>query len=180
MGQVGAGPRQIRAERSIISRSPAATLALGVDLGRLLDPGDFVGLVGELGTGKTLFVRGVAEGAGVDRSRVSSPSFAIISAYRGRLTLYHADLFRLRDYDEVYATGFTDLPGSDGAILVEWLDRVPGAAPREMMLVAFENLGGQRRRLSARAVGARYCALLEQWISRRAAAARSSRQRARS
>ena len=85
----------------------------------------------------------------------------------------------LRDYDEVYATGFTDLLG-DGAMLVEWLDRVPRAAPREMMLVLFENLGGQRRRLSARAVGARYCALLEQWISRRAAAARRSRQRARS
>jgi tRNA threonylcarbamoyladenosine biosynthesis protein TsaE len=179
MAQVGAGPEQSQAERSIISRSPAATLALGADLGRLLAPGDFVGLVGELGTGKTHFVRGVAEGAGIDRARVSSPSFAIISAYRGRLNLYHADLFRLRDYDEVYATGFTDLPG-DGAMLVEWLDRVPRAAPREMMLVLFENLGGQRRRLSARAVGARYCALLEQWISRRAAAARRSRQRARS
>jgi len=180
MAQVGAGPERIQAERSIISRSPAATLALGADLGRLLGPGDFVGLVGELGTGKTLFVRGVAQGAGVDRARVSSPSFAIISAYRGKLNIYHADLFRLRDYDEVYATGFTDLPGADGAMLVEWLDRVPRAAPREMMLVSFENLGGQRRRLSARAVGARYCALLEQWVSRKAAAARRSRQRARS
>lgn len=179
MAQVGAGPERIQAERSIISRSPAATLALGADLGRLLGTGDFVGLVGELGAGKTLFVRGVAEGAGVDRARVSSPSFAIISAYRGRLNLYHADLFRLRDYDEVYATGFTDLPG-DGAMLVEWLDRVPRAAPREMMVVSFENLGGQRRRLSARAIGARYCALLEQWLSRRAHAARRSRQRARS
>jgi len=180
MAQVGAGPEQVQAERSFISRSPAATLALGADLGRLLGAGDFVGLVGELGSGKTLFVRGVAEGAGVDPGRVSSPSFAIISVYRGRLNLYHADLFRLRDYDEVYATGFTDLPGADGAMLVEWLDRVPRAAPREMMLLSFENLGGQRRRLSARAFGTRYRALLEQWINRRAAAARRSRQRARS
>ena len=179
MAQVGAGPEQVQAERSFISRSPAATLALGADLGRLLGAGDFVGLVGELGSGKTLFVRGVAHGAGVDQARVSSPSFAIISAYRGRLNLYHADLFRLRDYDEVYATGFTDLPGADGAMLVEWLDRVPRAAPGETMLVSFENLGGQRRRLSARANGARYCALLEQWISRKGAAARRLRQRAR-
>ena len=180
MAQVSASAKQIQGERSIISRSPAATLALGADLGRLLGAGDFVGLVGELGSGKTLFVRGVAEGAGVDPGRVSSPSFAIISVYRGRLNLYHADLFRLRDYDEVYATGFTDLPGADGAMLVEWLDRVPRAAPREMMLLSFENLGGQRRRLSARAFGTRYRALLEQWINRRAAAARRSRQRARS
>lgn len=180
MGQVVASPEPAQAESSIISRSPAATLALGAALGRLLDPGDFVGLVGELGAGKTLFVRGVAEGAGVDRSQVSSPSFAIISAYRGRLTLYHADLFRLRDYDEVYATGFTDLPGADGAIVVEWLDRVPRAALREMLLVSFETLGGQRRRLNAQAYGARYCALLQQWLSRRAAATRRSPRRARS
>src|SRR5215475_13049265 len=120
-----------KVESSLFSRSPAETFAFGERLGRLLEPGDFVGLVGELGTGKTLFVRGVAEGAGVDRGRVSSPSFAIISAYRGRLSIYHADLFRLRDYDEVYATGFTDLPDDDGAMLVEWLDRVPRAAPAQ-------------------------------------------------
>lgn len=180
MAQVSAAPEKIPGERSVVTRSPAATLALGARLGRLLLPGDFLGLVGELGTGKTLFVRGVAEGAGVDRAQVSSPSFAIISAYRGKLTLHHADLFRVRDYDELYATGFTDLPGADGAIVVEWLDRVPHAAPPEMLLICFENLGGRRRRLCARAIGRRYCDLLKRWISRKAAEAQPERRRARS
>ena len=151
-------------ESNLFSRSPAETLAFGERLGRLLQPGDFVGLVGELGTGKTQFVRGVAKGAGVEPAQVSSPSFAIIAAYRGRLPLYHADLFRIRDYDEIYATGFTDLPGSDGAVVVEWLDRVPRAAPRELLLLSFEDRGGEQRGIIVRAFGARYAARLRSWI----------------
>ncbi len=151
-------------ERCLLSRSPAETFALGERLGRLLEPGDFIGLVGELGTGKTQFVRGVAEGAGVDRAQVSSPSFAIISAYRGRIPLYHADFFRIRDYDETYATGFTDLPGGDAAVLVEWLDRVPSAAPRELLLLSFEDRGGEERSIFVRAFGPRYAERLLSWI----------------
>jgi tRNA threonylcarbamoyladenosine biosynthesis protein TsaE len=151
-------------ESNLFSRSPAQTFALGERLGRLLQPGDFVGLVGELGTGKTQFVRGVASGAGIDPAQVSSPSFAIIAAYRGRFALYHADLFRIRDYDEIYATGFTDLPGRDGALVVEWLDRVPRAAPPELLLLSFEDCGGEQRSISARAFGPRYAARLRTWI----------------
>lgn len=179
MGPLSPARPSSEEERSLLSRSPAATRGLGERLGRLLRPGDFIGLVGQLGTGKTVFVRGAAKGAGVDPRQVSSPSFAIISAYVGRLTLYHADLFRLRDYDEVYATGFTDLPGREGAMLVEWIDRVPAAAPREMMLVRFESLGGQRRRVRARAIGPKYCELLDKWISRKGAGASRARRRAR-
>ncbi len=164
MAEVTAGPKLPQAERSIISHSPSETLALGAALGGLLQGGDFVGLIGELGAGKTVLVRGVAQGAGVNRAEVSSPSFAIISAYRGRLTLYHADFFRLRDYDEVYATGFTDLPGSDEAVLVEWLNRVPRAAPPELIVLYLESLGAEQRRIVARAVGVRYVEILEKWI----------------
>ena len=152
--------------RTLVSRSPEETHALGVRLGRLLQPGDFVGLVGDLGAGKTHFVRGVAEGAGVDRSEVASPTFAIVYPYRGRVPLYHADLYRLADADELYATGFHDLVGADGAVLVAWLDRVPEAAPREHLRLT---LGADRedpeeRSLRADAVGARAVALLEAWL----------------
>lgn len=152
--------------RRLVSRSPEQTHALGVRLGQLLEPGDFVGLIGDLGAGKTHFVRGVAEGAGVSRSEVASPTFAIVYPYRGRVPLYHADLYRLSDADELYATGFHDLVGSDGAVLVEWLDRVPEAAPREHLRLTLlaDRESTEERSLVAEAVGPRAVALLEAWL----------------
>jgi tRNA threonylcarbamoyladenosine biosynthesis protein TsaE len=151
--------------RRVHSESPARTHDLGVRLGRLLQPGDFVGLVGELGAGKTHLVRGVAEGAGVARSQVASPTFAIVYPYQGRMTLYHADLYRLSDYDELYATGFLDLLGGEGAMLVEWVDRIPGAAPREHLRLTLREVGEESRELFAEAWGGRPAELLRSWLS---------------
>jgi tRNA threonylcarbamoyladenosine biosynthesis protein TsaE len=117
------------------SRSAAATRALGERLGRLLRPGDVVALVGELGAGKTQFVRGACVGARVPPGEVSSPSFAIVATYRGRVPVHHADLYRIADEDELYATGFGDLVGAEGALLVEWADRIPCALPEERLTV---------------------------------------------
>jgi tRNA threonylcarbamoyladenosine biosynthesis protein TsaE len=151
--------------RTVVSGSPEQTHRWGVRLGQLLQPGDFVGLVGDLGAGKTHLVRGVAEGAGVSRSEVASPTFAIVYPYRGRLPLYHADLYRLADYDELYATGFLDLVGGDGAVLVEWLDRIPKAAPREYLRLTLRDTGEESRELVAEAWGTRPAALLKAWLS---------------
>lgn len=150
--------------RTVLSGSPEETHRLGVRLGQLLRPGDFIGLVGDLGAGKTHLVRGVAEGAGVSRSEVASPTFAIVYPYRGRLPLYHADLYRLADYDELYATGFLDLVGGDGAVLVEWLDRIPEAAPREFLRLTLRDTGEDSRELVAEAWGGRPAELLKTWL----------------
>ncbi len=150
--------------RTVVSGSPEETHRLGVRLGALLQPGDFVGLVGDLGAGKTHLVRGVAVGAGVSRSEVASPTFAIVYPYRGRLPLYHADLYRLADYDELYATGFLDLVGGDGAVLVEWLDRIPEAVPREYLRVTLQDTGEVSRQLLVEAWGSRPVQLLEAWL----------------
>ncbi|MFY0522070.1 tRNA (adenosine(37)-N6)-threonylcarbamoyltransferase complex ATPase subunit type 1 TsaE [Archangium gephyra] len=151
--------------RSLLSGSPEETHRLGLRLGQLLRPGDFVGLVGDLGAGKTHLVRGVAEGAEVSRSEVASPTFAIVYPYKGRLPLYHADLYRLADYDELYATGFLDLvDGGDGAVLVEWLDRIPQAAPREYLRITLRDAGEESRELLAEAWGARPAELLKAWL----------------
>ena len=147
------------------SASPEETHQLGVRLGRLLQPGDFVGLIGDLGAGKTHLVRGVAEGAQVERSQVASPTFAIVYPYQGRLPLYHADLYRLADYDELYATGFLDLVGGEGALLVEWLDRIPAAAPREYLRLTLRDAGEDARELEAEAWGARPAELLRAWLT---------------
>ncbi|HYO54058.1 tRNA (adenosine(37)-N6)-threonylcarbamoyltransferase complex ATPase subunit type 1 TsaE [Archangium sp.] len=150
--------------RTVRSESPDATHRLGLRLGELLQPGDFVGLIGDLGAGKTHLVRGVAEGARVPRSEVASPTFAIVYPYRGRIPLYHADLYRIADYDELYATGFLELPGGDGAVLVEWLDRVPEAAPREYLRVTLYPTHEDARELYAEAFGDRPAALLAAWL----------------
>ncbi|MBN1208504.1 MAG: tRNA (adenosine(37)-N6)-threonylcarbamoyltransferase complex ATPase subunit type 1 TsaE [Myxococcaceae bacterium] len=149
--------------RTLRSASPEETHRLGVRLGELLRPGDFVGLIGDLGAGKTHLVRGVAEGAQVPRSEVASPTFAIVYPYSGRIPLYHADLYRIADYDELYATGFLELIGGEGAVLVEWLDRVPEAAPREYLRLTLRPTGEDTRELHAEAFGRRPAELLAAW-----------------
>src|SRR5690606_12923979 len=126
--------------------SPAQTRAFGARLARLLRPGDFVGLQGELGAGKTLLVRAIAEAAGVPPAQIASPTFAIVHPYTGgRLPLQHADLYRIGDWDELYATGFLDLVGGEAALLVEWIDNVPEAAPSEWLRIDLRHAGPRAR-----------------------------------
>lgn len=141
--------------------APEATLALGERLGRLLAAGDFVGLVGDLGAGKTLFVRGVARGLGVAPGQVQSPTFTLVNSYGGgRVPLHHADLYRLANLDELYATGYFDLLEGAGAMLVEWPERIAGAMPPERLELRFERSSETGRRLHARALGLRAETLL--------------------
>jgi tRNA threonylcarbamoyladenosine biosynthesis protein TsaE len=117
------------------TQRPEETEALGEVLGSALQSGDFVALVGELGAGKTAFVRGVARGVGLPSdAQVSSPTFAIVNSYRGgRIPVFHADLYRVKDAEELYDAGWYDLMSSDGVLLVEWFDRVPEAAPPDWL-----------------------------------------------
>jgi tRNA threonylcarbamoyladenosine biosynthesis protein TsaE len=143
--------------------SPEATFDLGLRLGRLLEPGDFLGLTGELGTGKTLFVRGLSKGVGVAEGQVQSPTFTIVNTYAGgRLPLHHADLYRIESRDELYATGYFDLLEGEGAMAVEWVERIPGALPAGRLELRFERTGETERRLKLKAVSPRHEALLKQ------------------
>ena len=112
-----------------MTRSPEETESLGEELGRGLHGGEVVLLEGELGAGKTAFVRGLAEGLGVDPSEVSSPTFTLIQEYRGgRLPLYHVDLYRLNDAREVDDLGLEEM-ASDGVLALEWADKLPRPIP---------------------------------------------------
>lgn len=173
-------PPRFTARRS--TRSAAATRALGMRLGRLLAPGDVVALVGDLGAGKTQLVRGACAGARVPAGEVSSPSFAIVATYRGRIPVHHADLYRIADEDELYATGFGDLVGGDGALLVEWADRVPGALPAERLTLrlAHHATAPDVRALEIEGLGARHAALARALVApARRASPRSPSRRAR-
>jgi tRNA threonylcarbamoyladenosine biosynthesis protein TsaE len=148
---------------TVSTRSARATHALGQRLGRLLAPGDVVALVGDLGAGKTQLVRGACAGAGVRPEDVSSPSFAIVATYAGRLPVHHADLYRIGDEDELYGTGFGDLVGGDGALLVEWADRVPSALPAERLTIrlAHDERRPDVRHVELEGVGERHAELAE-------------------
>jgi tRNA threonylcarbamoyladenosine biosynthesis protein TsaE len=155
-------------EATFASRSARATRALGAALGRALAPGDVVALVGELGAGKTELVRGVCAGAEVPEREVSSPTFAIVATYHGRIPVHHADLYRLADEDELHATGFADLLGGTGALLVEWADRIPGALPPERLEVRLAHgATPSARTVTVHGEGERHAALAREIASGR-------------
>lgn len=143
--------------------STRRTEALGRRLGALLRPGDFIGLEGELGAGKTTLIRAVAEGAGVAPRDVSSPTFGLFNLYAGRTTrLLHGDLYRLADDEELVATGFFDQL-AEVAALVEWIDRVPSALPPDSARLALHHAADGTRSMELSARGPRSTALLTDW-----------------
>lgn len=145
----------------MILRSPEQTRALGRRLGALLQEGDFVALVGELGAGKTLLVRGAAEGAGV-ADAASSPTFALVNLYRGgRVPLQHLDLYRIAGSAELFALGFEDLLLEPAATLCEWADRAGAALPDGRLEILLEPAGPNERRATFRAHGVRARELLD-------------------
>jgi tRNA threonylcarbamoyladenosine biosynthesis protein TsaE len=107
-----------------VTRSEAETMAVARELGARLGPGAIVLLYGELGAGKTAFVRGLAEGLGASPDEVSSPTFTLIQEYAGRLPVYHVDLYRL-ERAEVDDLGLGELEAGAGVVAIEWADRLP-------------------------------------------------------
>jgi tRNA threonylcarbamoyladenosine biosynthesis protein TsaE len=128
--------------REQVTNTPAETEAAGLELGRALQAGDIVLLTGELGAGKTTFVRGVALGTGAT-APVASPTFQLVRVYPGRVQLAHVDLYRIENSVELAELGLEELADS-GAVVVEWGDRIDvhGAA-----LIEIKHLGGDRRLL---------------------------------
>jgi tRNA threonylcarbamoyladenosine biosynthesis protein TsaE len=110
---------------TVTTRSEAETAAAGRTFADTLQPGAIVLLSGDLGAGKTAFVRGMAEGLGIDPAEVSSPTFTLIQEYRGgRLVLYHVDLYRLKP-EEVDDLGLDEMTIGGGVMAIEWPDRLP-------------------------------------------------------
>ena len=144
---------------SIETGSPEETAELGSRLGRVCGPGVVIGLVGELGAGKTRFVKGLAEGTGAG-DVVTSPTFVLMNQYAGRIGLAHFDLYRLEAVD-LGALGYHDVRESS-VVVVEWADRVGEEAWGDILRVEFELTGESSRRLMFRATGPRHEALLKE------------------
>jgi len=140
----------------------AATAALGHALADVLPPGTTVALCGTLGAGKTRLVQAIAEGLGVNRRDVVSPTFVLIQEYYGRRTIYHIDAYRLRDDDEFQQLGPDEYFESDGLVLIEWADRVQRSLPRDYLEICVTVTGAESRRFEIRALGPRYEDVLRQ------------------
>jgi tRNA threonylcarbamoyladenosine biosynthesis protein TsaE len=129
----------------VTTTSEAETAALARDLAGRLAPGAVVLLFGDLGAGKTAFVRGLAEGLGADPDEVSSPTFTLIQEYPGRVRLFHADLYRLSPA-EAEDLGLEELAGGEGVLAIEWADRLARPMPGAVS-VRIADLGGDKREI---------------------------------
>jgi tRNA threonylcarbamoyladenosine biosynthesis protein TsaE len=139
---------------SLRTSSPAGTRRLGERLGRLLREGDVLLLQGELGAGKTALAQGIGRGLKV-REDVKSSSFVLLNEYHGRLTLYHADLYRLDDPSQVADLALEEV-AAPGVLAVEWPERAWQELPPEHLLVRIEEEGARERRFTLAPRGARY------------------------
>ena len=136
-------------EKSVITHNESETEALGAALGRLMQPGDVLALVGDLGAGKTCLARGVAAGLGIDEP-VTSPTFILVAEYtsaRG-FPLYHADCYRLEQAtSEAQAIGLDELLLDEGVAVVEWAERIEPLLPPDHLRITLTVLDDTRREL---------------------------------
>ncbi len=130
-----------------ISKSENDTERFGQSLAERLSPGAVIALRGDLGAGKTAFVRGLARGLGID-ARVTSPTFAVVNEYPGETPLFHFDLYRLSDEDELYDIGWDDYLTRGGVCAVEWSEIAPGAFPEDTITVTIERIDENTRRIT--------------------------------
>jgi len=136
-------------DKTITTHSEAETATAARELGATLSAGDAVLLFGDLGAGKTAFVRGLAEGLRIDHRDVTSPTFTLVQEYRGgRLPLVHVDLFRLDDPREIDDLGLEEI-GADGVLAIEWAEKLPHP-PHAAIEVRIAHGGGDARRLTIR------------------------------
>jgi len=150
----------------VITQSAAETAELGTKLAECVQPGDLIVLSGDLGAGKTCFAAGLARGLGVVDS-VTSPTFTVMKLYEsGRIPLYHFDLYRLDDAEQLYDIDFYELalPGSPGVALVEWGDMFTEVVQRADLVVTLRIAGGSERRVEVLAHTARGKELLKELL----------------
>jgi tRNA threonylcarbamoyladenosine biosynthesis protein TsaE len=160
----------------ITSHTPRQTEQIGSLVGSMLDKGDVVALSGELGTGKTTLVRGIARGIGLEEGQVASPSFTLVNEYaggglpkgapsalaKGPLSLFHIDLYRLADEQDLIGIDYEEYLKGDGVVIIEWADRIPQAVPGEALWIMLRYLNSERREILLRAEGDRYKMMIEE------------------
>ena len=140
-------------EKVFETYSPEETLEIGKLLGENAAPGEVYALIGDLGAGKTVFTKGFAQGLGIEEP-VNSPTFTILQIYEeGRIPLYHFDVYRIEEPEEMEEVGFDEYIDGDGVCLIEWAGRIGDLLPPEVIVVRIEkhlDRGPDYRRITVR------------------------------
>ncbi|PIE35078.1 tRNA (adenosine(37)-N6)-threonylcarbamoyltransferase complex ATPase subunit type 1 TsaE [candidate division KSB3 bacterium] len=141
----------------IISTSANGTYCFGKILGALLQPGDLLAFTGDLGAGKTCCIQGIAEGLGVtEHGIVTSPTFTLIQEYQGRLPIYHFDVYRLTDENDLYDLGYEEYFYGDGVTVIEWAERIPSFLTEARLDIHLHIEPDSTRRIQLQARGDRH------------------------
>lgn len=140
--------------------SAEAMVELGKTIGELVHPGSIIALVGDLGVGKTTLVQGMAQGLNISEN-ITSPTFTLIKEYSGRLDLYHADVYRLEDPEEILDLGLEELLCGDGVVVLEWADRIMHLLPEEYLEISIA-MHVNIRLVEITARGIEYTGLIEE------------------
>ncbi len=137
-------------DKEFITNSPKETVELGKNVGQKLKGGEVFALSGDLGTGKTHFIKGAAVGAGVEReSIVNSPTFVLVNEYEGRLMIYHIDAYRIEKLSDFINLGFEDFIDPANAVFIEWADKVADALEGlDVIKINFQHEGHNSRKIT--------------------------------
>jgi len=130
----------------IITKSEEETLRVGLRVGERLKMGDVINLNGELGAGKTHITKGIAKGLGVD-DYITSPTFIIVNQYEGRIPLYHFDVYRINDIDEMHEIGFEEYLYGNGVCIVEWGSMVEELLPDSAIRIDINKIDDNTREI---------------------------------
>ena len=154
-------------KNTIYSDAEAKTLVFGKKLGKLLTKGDSIALNGNLGAGKTVFTKGIASGLGVKKVEyVNSPSFVLLKEHKGSKNLYHFDLYRLNDLDEIEYIGIEEYLDGDGVVVIEWAEKMKELLPREYLKINITILKNNKRKFDFLPKGKRYVDIVSRYFKR--------------
>jgi tRNA threonylcarbamoyladenosine biosynthesis protein TsaE len=149
---------------TFLSNSPSATLALGKRIGERLQPGSLIALTGELGCGKTLLTRGICASLGVPLRQVNSPTFVLVNEYRGRMPIFHMDMYQLGAAFDAVEFGFFDYlaRAEAGVMIIEWAEKISAVLPDDCLNIKFDILSARKRRLEFTTSGNKFSDLLKE------------------
>jgi tRNA threonylcarbamoyladenosine biosynthesis protein TsaE len=149
---------------SIVSNGVKETINIGRRIAKNLRPGDIICLFGELGSGKTVLTKGIAQGLGIQKNKIISPSFILIRIHtQGRLPLYHFDLYRLKAPPDILGLGYEEYLYDRGVTVIEWADRLKYLAPKEFFKIELFLKPDAQRLLKFTPIGNRYKELLSKF-----------------
>ena len=146
---------------TIITKSPGETKKLGKEVSKLVKPGDLLAFYGELGAGKTCFIQGISKGLEV-KDYVTSPSFTIINEYQGKIPIYHFDLFRLNNIEEIFELGYEEYFYGEGLTVIEWAEKIEKLLPKNHLKIDIKFKNCYERIFSFISQGDRFNKFLEE------------------